>query len=571
MPLLDMSSMRLGAHPIVFRNDFNTSRQPFFRFLKELPLVLVFLIFGWAQYTLAFSLVLSYLIVNRQHYKMSVLLLIPFEFSWIMAVGSLIACVKVGPGWVKTTAERTSEVDGLMENAQNPNYDIPLVVSPEDDGPEPVPMAVMPSRAPRKFPHPYANPRSHNDYREVVQESDDEEDYQDDADPEVEGATPFLATPQPSSSKSSTIYNPRPRAHLPLNSPRPSSTALLPGNPSRPQNLAPSTLTFQEQVSLAEQRSSNRFDLVSALNAVIPSSTPAPQKDLPGVDTLMCKSDGSKRFCRKCDLVKADRAHHCSSCKRCVLRMDHHCPWLGGRCVGLHNHKYFVLFLVWTSITAIICGFAALQGLTEFVTVNSHLSEDQFRLAPLNWAFLFLVGILFGLVLTGFGSYHLYLVSVNRTTIENMERSLRVRPTISSDSENSYALLRSSSRPLACNDNPSFPNKQSFPTSQDTLPSYSLPVYKSDDRLSRSERKKLELGATKLNVYDLGTRLSNFQEIFGHHSRWWEWPLPIPPKGISDGYRYRVNAEHLSRLRELTAEVRLLPSHRTNELRFERP
>lgn len=99
--------------------------------------------------------------------------------------------------------------------------------------------------------------------------------------------------------------------------------------------------------------------------------------------------------------------------------MDHHCPWLGGRCVGLHNHKYFVLFLVWTSITAIICGFAALQGLSEFVTVNSHLSEDQFRLAPLNWAFLFLVGILFGLVITGFGSYHLYLVSVNRSVYKS--------------------------------------------------------------------------------------------------------------------------------------------------------
>ncbi|KAH9810869.1 DHHC palmitoyltransferase-domain-containing protein [Melampsora americana] len=531
MPLLDMSSMRLGAHPIVFRSDFNTSRQPFFRFLKELPLVLVFLIFGWAQYTLAFSLVLSYLMVHRQHYKMGVLILVPFEFCWMMAIGSLIACVKAGPGWVQTMDERTFQIVGLMENAQSSSCDIPQGIFPEDDGQEPVPMDVMPSRAPRRFPHPYVNARSHKHYSEVDQESDDEDDYPGNADPEVEGATPLLDSPQPSSSKSNTIHDSRPRPHLPPKSPRPSSTALLPGYPSRPQYLPPSTLTFQEQVSLAEQRSSNRFDLVSALDTVISSSAPAPPKDLAGVDTLMCKSDGSKRFCRKCDLVKADRAHHCSSCKRCVLRMDHHCPWLGGRCVGLHNHKYFVLFLVWTSITSIICGFAALQGLSEFVTINSHLSEDQFRLAPLNWAFLFLVGILFGLVLTGFGAYHIYLVSVNRTTIENMERSLRVRPTISSDSVNSYALLRTSSRPLSSNDSPSFPNKPSDSTSQGALPSYSLPVYKSDDRLSRSERKKLELGATKLNVYDLGTRLANFKEIFGHHSRWWEWPLPIPPKG----------------------------------------
>lgn len=244
--------------------------------------------------------------------------------------------------------------------------------------------------------------------------------------------------------------------------------------------------------------------------------------------------------------------------------MDHHCPWLGGRCVGLRNHKYFVIFLMWASITSIICAFGAVEGLSEFVTINANLSEDGFRLAPLNWAFLLLVGALFGMVLTGFGTYHLFLLSVNRcvgvfemrlpvqpdkwnkmstrridlvsiffsnssTTIENMERSLRVRPTLSTDSSSSYALLRSH----AGAPNLSFGASSAQPTlpvNEETLPSYELPVYKSDDRLTRAERKKLESGSTRLNVYDLG-RADNFREVFGRHSRWWEWPLPIPPKG----------------------------------------
>lgn len=36
---------------------------------------------------------------------------------------------------------------------------------------------------------------------------------------------------------------------------------------------------------------------------------------------------GEARFCSKCGRHKPPRAHHCRLCKRCVLRMDHHCPW----------------------------------------------------------------------------------------------------------------------------------------------------------------------------------------------------------------------------------------------------
>lgn len=32
------------------------------------------------------------------------------------------------------------------------------------------------------------------------------------------------------------------------------------------------------------------------------------------------------RFCKKCEVPKPPRAHHCRYCKRCILRMDHHCP-----------------------------------------------------------------------------------------------------------------------------------------------------------------------------------------------------------------------------------------------------
>ena len=50
------------------------------------------------------------------------------------------------------------------------------------------------------------------------------------------------------------------------------------------------------------------------------------------------------KICQYCNEVKPLRTHHCSICGICVLKMDHHCPWINN-CIGQNNQRYFLLFL----------------------------------------------------------------------------------------------------------------------------------------------------------------------------------------------------------------------------------
>eukprot|EP00002_Diphylleia_rotans_P016696 TRINITY_DN3247_c0_g4_i1.p1 TRINITY_DN3247_c0_g4~~TRINITY_DN3247_c0_g4_i1.p1 ORF type:complete len:212 (-),score=22.06 TRINITY_DN3247_c0_g4_i1:476-1111(-) len=113
--------------------------------------------------------------------------------------------------------------------------------------------------------------------------------------------------------------------------------------------------------------------------------------------------DPSRRYCYTCNIYRPERAHHCRFCRRCILKMDHHCPWVCN-CVGLYNHKYFVLFAIYAWIS---CTTTAFGWMAWFDDLDS----------TYGWISL-VITVSFAFMLSTFSWSHIYMVSVNMTTFE---------------------------------------------------------------------------------------------------------------------------------------------------------
>lgn len=128
------------------------------------------------------------------------------------------------------------------------------------------------------------------------------------------------------------------------------------------------------------------------------------------------KRSGDRRHCKWCLKYKPDRCHHCRVCRICILKMDHHCPWIYN-CVGFRNYKYFFLLLLYTSIDCAFIVFSMLpsvragtQPTTPFMTMFWLMFGET------------LAGFL-GVLVFLFFCFHIYLMMKAMTTIEFCEKS----------------------------------------------------------------------------------------------------------------------------------------------------
>ncbi|XP_009069257.1 PREDICTED: palmitoyltransferase ZDHHC2-like, partial [Acanthisitta chloris] len=131
-------------------------------------------------------------------------------------------------------------------------------------------------------------------------------------------------------------------------------------------------------------------------------------KDLPIYTRTM---SGAIRYCDRCHLVKPDRCHHCSVCDKCILKMDHHCPWVNN-CVGFSNYKFFLLFLAYSLLYCLFIAATDLQYFIKFWTNGLPDTQAKFHIM-----FLFFAAAMFSVSLSSLFGYHCWLVSKNKSTL----------------------------------------------------------------------------------------------------------------------------------------------------------
>ncbi|KAE8454476.1 hypothetical protein EG329_000099 [Mollisiaceae sp. DMI_Dod_QoI] len=146
--------------------------------------------------------------------------------------------------------------------------------------------------------------------------------------------------------------------------------------------------------------------------------------DSPGLElfytkeVFVCEMDGRPKWCSYCANWKPDRTHHCSDSGRCILKMDHFCPWVGGP-VGESNFKFFIQYTAYTALyclhlLVVMAFYIARQVQTEGETYNPH------------FAAILGIGAFFFLFTAGMTGTSTDLAMKNLTQVERLGSKTRV-------------------------------------------------------------------------------------------------------------------------------------------------
>ncbi|GAQ09378.1 palmitoyltransferase pfa5 [Aspergillus lentulus] len=214
-----------------------------------------------------------------------------------------------------------------------------------------------------------------------------------------------------------------------------------------------------------------------------------------GAKAYPLDAEGLESFYTKDVFFKTDRAHHCREVDRCVRKMDHFCPWVGG-VVSETSFKFFIQFIVYTM-------FYCMFVLIVFAIYTAELRREAGR-TNTHWIVCL--------------AFSVQLAAYNLTTIENLNR-------------------RSAVWTLAIRVPRHILSKRWAPTFRTiTYPLPPVPLAESEvaREFPVGEQHVFAILQTLPgeNPFDLGSPLKNLQQVMGFSVL--EWLLPIKQSPCAD-------------------------------------
>ena len=137
------------------------------------------------------------------------------------------------------------------------------------------------------------------------------------------------------------------------------------------------------------------------------------------------------KICNTCNIIRPLRTSHCGTCDNCILKLDHHCPWIG-TCVGKRNYHYFFFFVVFLNLTQIFVGIFSIVFISAKIAYDVKDFKDknlykgkEIRVSFGNvvvaiWLICYVsISMIFT---TGLLIYHIKIIKFDKTTREELKK-----------------------------------------------------------------------------------------------------------------------------------------------------